>query len=250
MACVHYIEDCFKDTHSGLDKPAALIVEAIQGEGGYIVPPDEFLRQLRRICTENDVLLIVDEIQTGMGRTGKMFAVEHTNVSPDIMTISKSLAGGFPFSMIISHHKYMDEIDRLVHGGTFHANSLACAVALATVQFIVEHKLPERAEKLGSYLMGRLKELPQDCSIVGDVRGKGLMVGIELVRDKKTKEPLKEDLTKELKQKMFERGVLVLNCGHWGNVIRLMPALTITRELLDRGVDTLLDTLKEMEHKL
>jgi 4-aminobutyrate aminotransferase len=250
MTCVHYIEECFKDTHSGLEKPAALIVEAVQGEGGYIVPPDEFLPQLRRICTENEVLLIVDEIQTGMGRTGKMFAVEHSNVSPDIMTISKSLAGGFPFAMILSHHKYMDEIDRLVHAGTFHANSLACAVALATVQFIVDHRLAERADKLGGYLMSRLKELPKENSIVGDVRGKGLMVGIELVKDRDTKEPLKEDLTKELKQRMFEKGVLVLSCGHWGNVIRLMPALTITRELLDKGVDALLGTLKEIERKV
>jgi 4-aminobutyrate aminotransferase len=250
IACAKFIEDCLKDSHSGLQKPAALIVEPIQGEGGYIVPPNEFLPELRRICTENDVLLIVDEVQTGMGRTGKMFAVEHSSVTPDVMTISKSLAGGFPFGMVVSHRKYLDEIDALVHGGTFHSNSLACAVAVATIQFITENHLVERAEKLGTHLMGLLKDLPNECKIVGDVRGKGLLVGIELVRNRETKEPLKEDLTKQIKKRMFEKGVLVLSCGHWGNVIRLMPALTITRDMLDKGVDVLKETLKETERSL
>jgi len=250
MTCTRFIEDCLKDSHSGLEKPAAVIVEPIQGEGGYIVPPDEFLPDLRRICTENDVLLVLDEIQTGMGRTGRMFAVEHSNVTPDIMTISKSLAGGFPFGMILSHRKYLDEIDALVHGGTFHSNSLACAVAVATVQYINENALVERAEKIGAYLMGRLKDLLSDCKIVGDVRGKGLMIGIELVKSKDTREPLKEDITKQIKKKLFEKGVLVLSCGHWGNVIRLMPALTVTKELLDKGFDLLEGALKETERGL
>jgi 4-aminobutyrate aminotransferase-like enzyme len=185
-----------------------------------------------------------------MGRTGKMFAVEHSSVTPDVMTISKSLAGGFPFGMVVSHRKYLDEIDALVHGGTFHSNSLACAVAVATIQFITENHLVERAEKLGTHLMGLLKDLPNECKIVGDVRGKGLLVGIELVRNRETKEPLKEDLTKQIKKRMFEKGVLVLSCGHWGNVIRLMPALTITRDMLDKGVDVLKETLKETERSL
>jgi 4-aminobutyrate aminotransferase len=250
MTCAHFIEKCFKDTHSGLEKPAALVVEPIQGEGGYIVPPDEFVPELRRICTENDALLIVDEIQTGMGRTGRMFAVEHYDVTPDLMLISKSIAGGFPFAMIVSRQKYLDQIDALVHGGTFHANSLACAVAVATVQFITEHRLPERAQELGDHLMTRLRDLPEECKIVGEVRGKGLMVGIELVKDKDSKEPLPENMTKMIKRRTFENGVLVLSCGHWGNVIRLMPALTITRELLDKGVDIVLDALKDMERQL
>jgi 4-aminobutyrate aminotransferase len=250
MACINYIENCLKDSHSGLDRPAAVIVEPVQGEGGYIVPPDEFLPELRRICTENDVPLIVDEIQTGMGRTGKMFAVEHWNVTPDIMTLSKSLAGGFPLGMVLSHRRYLDEIDRLVHGGTFQASSLACAVALATLQFIRDNRLCERADKLGRCLIDRLRDLREECRIVGDVRGKGLMVGIELVKNRETREPLDEDLTKEFRQRMFERGVLVLRCGHWGNVIRLMPALTITRELLDKGVDIMIDTVKDIERKV
>jgi 4-aminobutyrate aminotransferase len=252
LQCVRYIELHFKDPHMGLSEPAGLIVESMQGEGGYIVPPKEFLPELRRICTENKVPLIVDEIQTGFGRTGRMFACEHTNVTPDILVISKAIAGGFPgFAAILSKKEYLENVERgpLFHIGTFRANPLGCAGALANIDFIQKHNLPRRAEQLGEYMLNAIKDLPSESRIVGDVRGKGLFIGVELVKNKETKEP-GGDLNDAVIAKMFERGVVLLRCGHFGNVTRFIPALTVTQELIDKTVEIFQDVIKEVERSL
>jgi len=249
MRCVRYVEYLFSDPESGLTDPAAIIVEPIQGEGGFIVPPDGYLRDLRRICEENSTLLIVDEIQTGFGRTGKMFACEHDNVTPDIMTIAKAVGGiGLPLSGCLIRRD-LDTWEPGGHLGTFRGNVLACVAGLAAINFTLEKGLVERAAKEGSHMLKRLKELQRETETIGDVRGKGLMVAAEFVEDRKTKKPAVE-LVKKVQAKCLERGVLVWKAGHWPNVIRFLPPLIITREHIDKGLDVFSDAVKETEHEL
>lgn len=252
LQCVRYIEAHFKDPHMGLLEPAALIVEPFQGEGGYIVPPDKFLPELRRICTENNVLLIVDEIQTGFGRTGKMFACEYNNVTPDILLLSKAIAGGFPgFSVIATKKDLLEEVERgpYFHIGTFKANAVACAVANANIAYMEKYELPKRSAEMGNYILKELKDLQEESRIIGEVRGKGLFIGVEFVKDKETKEPA-EELLPEITMELFQRGVIAISCGHFHNVIRLMPALTITRDLVDKSLEIFSDVIKDAEKKV
>lgn len=251
LHCIRYIEDHFKDPHMGLLDPAALIVEPLQGEGGYIVPPDEFLPEMRRICTENDILLIVDEIQTGFGRTGRMFACEYGDVTPDILLLSKAIAGGFPgFSVIAAKKECLEEVERgpYFHIGTFKGNALACAVANANIEYLSKHKLHERAVEMGDYMLKELNSLQEDSSIIGDVRGKGLFIGVEFVKDKSTKEPAGE-LVSSIIMDLFQRGVIVIGCGHFSNVIRLMPALTISKDLVDDSLEIFSKVISDAEKK-
>lgn len=249
MQCVRYIEYLFIDPESGLADPAAIIVEPIQGEGGFIVPPDGYLKELRRICDENSVLLIVDEIQTGFGRAGKMFACEYDDVTPDIMTIAKAVGGiGLPLSGCVIR-KELDTWEPGGHLGTFRGNVLACVAGLAAINFTMEKGLVERSAREGAHMLRRLKELQQETKTIGDVRGKGMMVAAEFVEDKKTKKPATE-LVKRIQAKCLERGVLVWKAGHWPNVIRFLPPLVITRDHTDKGLDVFSDAVKEAEREL
>ncbi len=249
MQCVRYIEYLFIDPESGLADPAAIVVEPIQGEGGFIVPPDGYLKELRRICDENSILLIVDEIQTGFGRTGKMFACEYDHVTPDIMTIAKAVGGiGLPLSGCVIR-KELDTWEPGGHLGTFRGNVLACVAGLAAINFTMEKGLVERSAREGAHMSRRLKELQQETTTIGDVRGKGMMVAAEFVEDKKTKKPATE-LVKRIQAKCLERGVLVWKAGHWPNVIRFLPPLVITRDHIDKGLDVFSDAVKEAEREL
>ncbi len=246
MQCIRYVEYLFKDPETGLVDPAAMVVESIQGEGGFIVPPDGYLRELRRICDENSILMIVDEIQTGFGRTGKMFACEHEGVTPDVMTMAKALGGiGLPLSGCIIK-KELDKWEPGAHVGTFRGNLLACVAGLAALDFTQQNHLVERAAREGAHMLNRLKELEKDSKIIGDVRGKGLMVAAEFVKDKKKKTPDTESVRK-IQTKCLERGVLVWKAGHWPNVIRFLPPLVITREHIDKGLDVFCEVVKEVE---
>jgi 4-aminobutyrate aminotransferase-like enzyme len=179
-----------------------------------------------------------------------MFACEHTHVAPDIMVVSKSIAGGFPgFSVILARKELLENLEILVHAGTFRGNHIGCAAAVANMTFIKEKKLPERAARLGTYVMKSLKDLQEESKIVGDVRGKGLFIGIELVKNKSTKE-ISGDLVKKVIMKMFRRGILVFSCGDKKSTIRLMPALTIPHELLDKSLQILRDAIKEVETEI
>ncbi len=217
---------------------AAMIIEPVQGEGGFIVPPPEFLPGLKAICESKGILFIADEVQTGFGRTGKMFAIENWGVEPDIITTAKSIAAGIPLSAITGKAEYMDAPDAGNIGGTYGGNPLACAAGLETIKFIEDNKLCSRAAQIGSTTMKRLKGLQERCTVVGDVRGVGAMIGIELVKDRQTKEPAKEITSKVVKY-CLEQGVMLISAGIFSNVIRLLIPLVVTDEQLDRGLTVL-----------
>ena len=247
VRCASYLEHILDDPNSGIVDPALVIVEPIQGEGGSITPPKEFITELRRITEEHSIPLIMDEIQAGLGRTGKMWSCEHYGSSPDIMTISKGLGGGLPLSAIM----YRTELDNWkpgAHIGTFRGHVTAMAAGAAAMKFMKEYNLPKHATEIGEYVLKRLKEAEEERPYIGDVRGSGLMIGIEFVKDKKTKEPWTE-MARETRLESYMRGVIVELGGHYGNVIRFLPPLVLTKELADRGVDAFLDALKAVENR-
>jgi len=216
------------------EEVAAVIIEPIQGEGGYVVPPDGFLAGLRALCDRHGILLVFDEVQTGMGRTGKLFACEHWGVEPDILCLAKGIASGMPLGAIIAHSDIM-RWPPGAHASTFGGNPVSCAAALATLD-LLEEGMVEMAAASGAYMMARLRAWMDRYPQIGEVRGKGLMVGVELVvdRESKTPHPALRDLIVE---QAFAAGLLTLGCGV--NSLRLVPPLNIPRELLDEGLDLL-----------
>jgi 4-aminobutyrate aminotransferase/(S)-3-amino-2-methylpropionate transaminase len=242
MACAEYATDVI-DSQLGSDSVAAVIIEPVQGEGGYIPAPKDFMVALREICTERDILLIDDEIQTGMGRTGKMFAIEHYDVVPDIVTTAKSLAAGLPLSGVTGPADVMEAPHVGGLGGTYGGNPLACAAALAVLTELSEGDLLDRAAWQGEHIRGLVDPLVDELEIVGDVRGLGPMIGIELVTDKRSKEPAKLAAAAVVKA-CYEAGVLVLKAGTYDNVVRLMAPLVIGEEDLDEGLDVLITALR------
>jgi acetylornithine/N-succinyldiaminopimelate aminotransferase len=220
-----------EDLEKALTKEtAAVMLEPIQGEGGVVVPPQDYLPEVRRLCDENNVLLILDEVQTGFGRTGELFAWQLYKIKPDIFTVAKALGGGFPIGAMLAKEEVMNAFKVGDHASTFGGNHLACTAAKAALEVIIEEKLPQRAKKLGGYLMSRLMELRDSHEVIRDVRGQGLMVGIEL---KKNCSYVVEGARK--------RGVL-LNCAH-ETVVRLLPPLVVGKEQLDRVIKVLDEVL-------
>lgn len=224
------------------DEVAAIFVEPMQGEGGYIVPPKRFLKELSDLAREFGILVVADEIQTGMGRTGKMFASEHFNFVPDVMTVAKGLASGMPLGAMIAREALMTW-EPGSHGNTFGGNPISCGAALATID-LLENGLMQNAEKVGSHLLSQLRELQQAHRLMGDVRGMGLMIGVELVRDRETKEMAIPERGKII-QRAFEKGLLILGCGQ--NVIRLIPPLTLKRSEADEALAIFDEVLTEVE---
>jgi 4-aminobutyrate aminotransferase len=220
---------------------AAIVVEPIQGEGGYVVPPPKFLQELRRIASANGIALVFDEVQTGMGRTGKMWACQQAGVSPDILAVAKGIASGMPLGATIASAEFMNWGPG-AHASTFGGNPVSVAAALATIE-LLEQGLVEHAARLGARLLGRLREWPRRYPVVGDVRGQGLMIGIEFVLDPATKQKAPE-LRDRVVQEAFRRGLLVLGCGD--NVLRLMPPLVVD----DAQADFALDVLEEAVRNL
>jgi diaminobutyrate-2-oxoglutarate transaminase len=249
MDCVKYLEHVLEDPHSGVGKPAALIVEAIQGEGGSIVPPESFLTGIREICDKNQIIMIVDEIQAGLCRTGKMFAFEHSGIEPDIITLSKGLGGlGFPISCIVYKEK-LDKWPPGKHIGTFRGNVIAYAAGAAALRFMAENNLAEHSSNLGEKMLSWLKNIEKDSTIVGEARGRGLMLGIELVSDKASKEPA-PDLAQRVRTICHQHGLLVEIGGHYSNVIRFLPPLVLTEELAKKGMEIFADSIREVEKTL
>ncbi|HYH38687.1 MAG TPA: 4-aminobutyrate--2-oxoglutarate transaminase [Azospirillum sp.] len=226
---------------------AAIFIEPVQGEGGFNVAPPELLVELRRICDQHGILLVVDEIQTGFARTGKMFAVEHAGVVPDLMTMAKSLAGGFPLSALTGRAEMMDAPVVGGLGGTYAGNPLATTAALAVLDVIEEEKLVERSVALGKRITDRFEAMAKrnTLNVIGDVRGLGAMVAMELVKDRTTKEPAAE-LTKALVMKAADKGLVLLSCGTYGNVIRILVPLTASDALVDEGLDIIETALEEL----
>ena len=249
MLCAQYLDHVLEDSHSGVAKPAAVILESIQGEGGSIVPPDGWVPKIREICTAHDVLMIDDEIQAGFCRTGKMFACEHTNTVPDIMTMSKALGGvGFPISAI-AYKEALDTFPPGKHIGTFRGNIIAYAAGAAGIGFMLTNKLADHAMGLGETMLSMLKEIERDSNIVGEVRGKGLMLGVEFVLDKSTKEPAPK-LASKARTLCHQNGLLIEIGGHYFNVARFLPPLVLTEELARKGIEIFADAVREIEKSL
>src|SRR5208282_503399 len=231
------IEELF---HSSIapDRVAAVILEPVQGEGGFNVAPFDFLREIRTLCDRHGILMIADEIQTGFGRTGRMFAVEHAGVVPDLITTAKSLAGGFPLSAVTGRADLMDTVPPGGLGGTYAGNPVACAAALAVLDVMRDEDILGRAEKLGARVRERLVAMHQRFGCIGEVRGLGAMLAIELVRDRATREPA-PDLARKTVLKAAELGLVILSCGLHANVIRVLVPLTAPLELTDEGMSIL-----------
>jgi 4-aminobutyrate aminotransferase/(S)-3-amino-2-methylpropionate transaminase len=227
------------------ERVAAIIIEPVQGEGGFVPAPAAFLRELRALTERHGILLIVDEIQTGFGRTGKFFAIEHSGVMPDLVTVAKSLAAGFPLSGVVGRADVMDAPAPGGLGGTYGGNPVACAAGLAVLDVMRDERLPERAARIGSVVEERMRSWANDHSIVGDVRVMGAMAGMELVRDRKSKAPADTE-TAQLLAVAREKGLILLRAGVHHNVIRTLMPLTIPDEQLDEGLDIIGSALAEV----
>ncbi|HXQ00818.1 MAG TPA: aspartate aminotransferase family protein [Solirubrobacteraceae bacterium] len=249
MACARLLETSLEDPHSGIPKPAAVLIEPIQGEGGTIVPPDGYLAEVRRITHEQDVPLIVDEIQSGFGRTGTFFACEHDQVTPDVMTLSKALGGiGYPLSCV-AYDLQLDTWKPGAHIGTFRGHQVAMAAGLAAIEFMSEVDLPAHAMTLGAMTLGLLREAQETLPSVGDVRGRGLMIGIELVKDRDSKKPWPE-MAARVRTECFHRGAIIEVGGHYGNVARFLPPLVISRKLMLTGIEIFVESVRAAENAL
>jgi 4-aminobutyrate aminotransferase len=230
--CVDYIEDQIMVHLVSPDEVAGIIVEPIQGEGGYVVPAQQFHERLRELTRKHGILLIADEVQSGMGRTGKMFACEHFGIDADIVTVAKGIASGLPLGVTCARADVMTWPPG-AHASTFGGNPVSCASALATIK-VLKDGIIRNAEVIGDYLIGRLRHLMEKHQLIGDVRGRGLMIGVELVRDRTTKERATTERDR-IVQEMFKRGVLILGAGR--NAIRFAPPLVLTRDQADIAVD-------------
>ncbi len=239
VECVKHIENTLLKTIAPAAETAAIVVEPVQGEGGYVVPPRKFFDELARVAEQNDILLVFDEVQSGMGRSGKMWAADHFDAVPDIFAVAKGIASGMPLGATVARADLMTWPPG-AHASTFGGNPVSCVAALVTIA-LLENGLIENAARMGEHLMGRMRTWPARFPIVGDVRGLGLMLGIELVHDQQTREkaPQLRDL---VVQSAFERGLLVLGAGD--NTIRLCPPLIVTRDQCDFALDTLEECLQ------
>ena len=240
IGCARYIEDKLFKTILPPEEVAAIFVEPVQGEGGYVVAPTPFMQELRRICDKHGILLVVDEVQSGIGRTGKWFAVEHTGVQPDIVCMAKGIASGMPLGVTMSRADIMDWVPGS-HASTFGGNPVCIAAALATLDVIEKEDLLKNSAEVGAHIMQRMSDWTKRYRVVGDVRGRGLMVGVEIVKDQKSKEygPEFRDKIVEL---AFERGILFLGCGP--STVRIAPPLVVTKEEADAAVDALEESIE------
>jgi 4-aminobutyrate aminotransferase len=241
QAVLDYIEKMLFQSNVPPAEVAAILVEPIQGEGGYLVPPDSFLPGLRALCDRHGILLIFDEVQSGIGRTGRMFASQHWGVAPDIMTLAKGLASGVPMGLMVARRTLMEKWKRGAHGSTFGGNPLCCAAALATLE-LIDKEYAANAAAVGEYFLGRLRELQTRFPCIGDVRGKGLMIGMELVTDRSTRAPARA-LCDAVLTRAFHNGLLLLSCGM--STVRFIPPLMINRGHVDEAMGLLTTALTE-----
>ena len=247
LLCARYLDHVLRSPSSGVADVAAVIVEPVQGLGGVIVPPPEFLSLVAEICKKNGVLLIVDEIITGFGRTGNLWGVERSGVIPDILVMGKGMASGFPVSAMITTGEIAACWGAEQHTSTFVGHPVGCAAALAGIQEILEHNLVQRSAEMGAYMLTNLREIQTRHSLVGDVRGIGMLAAIELVKDRQTREPATQE-TKRLIQETLNRGVMsTLRGGDYGSLLRLAPSFTITKGQLDFALQALDESLTVIE---
>jgi 4-aminobutyrate aminotransferase/(S)-3-amino-2-methylpropionate transaminase len=235
--CAHHLEDTFTRVVAA-ESVAAVIVEPVLGEGGFITPPREFLSIVQEICRRHGIVFVADEVQTGFGRTGKLFACEHYGIAPDLLVTAKSLGGGLPLAAVTGRAEIMDHTGPGSLGGTFGGNPLACEAALAVLEAMDHENLPDRAARLGERFVTRARDWQKRWPIVGEVRGLGAMQAIELVRSKQTREPAADE-TKQIARYCYEHGLIVLSTGSYSNVIRLLMPLLITDDQFEEGLGVL-----------
>jgi 4-aminobutyrate aminotransferase len=247
-AVVDYIERVIFQTILPPDECAAILLEPIQGEGGYVVPPQNFFSRLRHVCDKHGIILIADEVQSGVGRTGKWWAIQHWDVEPDIICIAKGIASGVPLGLMAARQSIMKKWPPGAHGNTYGGNPLACTAALATID-LVEDGMMDNAREQGEFIMDALAEMQVRHPSMGDVRGKGLMIGVEFVQDKTTKQPAHQ-LREDVVHHAFANGLLLLGCGR--STIRIAPPLMIPRSLVEEGLELFENavTSAEKKHKL
>ncbi|WP_136805189.1 4-aminobutyrate--2-oxoglutarate transaminase [Desulfosediminicola flagellatus] len=241
VACADHLEDFFINYVSA-EQTAAIVIEPVQGEGGFVAPPKEYFKKLKALCEKNSILMIADEVQTGIGRTGYMFAMEYYGVEADITTVAKSLAAGMPLSAVIGKKEIMDSVHPSGIGGTYSGNPLTCEAALAVFDIFESEDLLAKAKTLGESLHSTLKGFQEKHSLIGDVRGIGPMIAMELVYDRDAKTPA-PDKAKQLVKFCFDRNLILLACGTYGNVIRFLMPLVITDEQLAKGMEIIDDGL-------
>jgi 4-aminobutyrate aminotransferase/(S)-3-amino-2-methylpropionate transaminase len=242
--CADYLEDFFIGTVAA-ESVAAIIVEPVQGEGGFVAPPQGYFKRIKSICEKHGILLIIDEIQSGMGRTGKLFACEHFDVIPDIILTGKSIAAGLPLAGVTGRSEIMDAPHVGGLGGTFGGNPIACKAALQVLN-LLQGEMLGKAARLGEKVRNRFLNLQEQYEIIGDVRGLGPMMGMELVKDRESKKPAADEV-KELVKRCYERGLIILSCGVYHNVIRTLIPLVITDDQLERGFSILEESLRECD---
>ena len=243
-AVLDYVENVLFSHNVPATEVAAILVEPLQGEGGYLVPPPGFLAGLRGLCDRHGILLIFDEVQSGIGRTGRMFAAHHEGVVPDVMTLAKGLGSGMPIGLVVARKKHMERWKRGAHGNTFGGNPVCCAAALATLD-LVEKEYAANAAAVGEYFMGRLRDWQKRDPRIGEVRGRGLMIGMELVTSSTDKTPAKK-LCDDLITRAYHNGLLLLSCGI--STVRFMPPLLITRADVDEAMTILQASMAELGH--
>ena len=242
LGCARYIEEKLFKTLLAPEEVAAIFVEPIQGEGGYVVAPDIFLQEIRRICDRHGILMVVDEIQSGAGRTGKWWAIEHTGVEPDMVCMAKGIASGMPLGITMTRSEIMDWVPGS-HASTFGGNPVCIAAAMATLDVIENEHLLEHSAGVGAHMMKRMATWQTKLKLVGDVRGRGLMIGVDIVKDKATKEYAAAERD-QIIEHAFERGVLFLGCGP--SSIRLCPPLVVTKDEADLAMDVLEECIKQV----
>jgi 4-aminobutyrate aminotransferase-like enzyme len=243
---IAYLEHLVGDPHSGVDSVSSVLVEPILGEGGYVLPPDDFLPALREFCDRHGILLIADEIQTGLGRTGRMWAVDHVGVTPDIVCIAKTIGGGIPLSVVAYRDDLVPELPRGFHLGTFRGNPLALAVGAETLKILGEGDLLDRTRRRGAEVVARLRAFSERHPTLGDVRGRGFMIGAEFVHDRKSRRAWGER-AKAMRSALLARGVLMHTAGAWDQVLRFMAPLIIEDELLERGLIAFEEALDSLD---
>lgn len=244
---IESIEHIFKNDIEA-SRVAAMIVEPVQGEGGFNVAPPEFLQRVRALCDQHGIVMIADEVQTGAGRTGTWFAVEQSGVAPDLITMAKSMAGGFPISAVVGRAEIMDAPAPGGLGGTYAGSPLACAAALAVLEVFDEENLLQRSRDVGQRITSRLQALAKDHKCIAEVRGLGAMVAMELCKNGDPHQP-DADLTKALAVEAMNRGLIILTCGTYGNVVRILVPLTASDALIDEGLNMIADALNHLQGK-
>ena len=244
LLCMDFLENNVIENAPAEDL-AAVIVEPIQSDGGVVVPPPEFIPRLYKICRDRGISLVVDEVKVGFGRSGKFFAVEHSNIAPDVLTMAKPMASGFPLSAVVGRAEIMDAA-LAAHLFTSSAHPISCAASLATINIILRERIPEKAARTGEYILKRLRELYEEHPLIGDVRGRGMILGVELVKDRESREPASFE-TACLVYRAYELGLLITYVGTYSNVVEITPPLTISIEETEKALDIFEKALDDVE---